>query len=189
MAIITATAALASNDLKADLDRIASLADVASAEVSLNAEQKSLLETIKVAKVFDAPGVPSDEDLFGKITLKLGPTTQTLWSQAISAPVHKAENQSIAIAAEPEFTIDPDLINTYKLDVDFDVKDKIDGPVEAAGASAQAKADGFVSYNPGEVEVNVKDAQNANGGILSKTYTREEGSSQLQVALKLRLAD
>jgi hypothetical protein len=140
---------------------------------------------IKVSKVSDF----GDEELYGTIKLTFDGDTKDLWSQ--SSFVSKGHNQSIVINAEPEFRVDPTRINNARLEIAFNVKDKImrfPDP-EEAGASDQAKRDGFVKYSPGTIEFNVKDAQNASGGTLTKNYTLTEGSAELKVAMTFKLLE
>ncbi len=142
--------------------------------------------SIKVTKVSDFGG---DEELYGHIKLTLGNTSKNLWEQAASAPIKKGSNDVISINAEPEFRVDPELINTYKLSIEFRVRDKIESGPEWLGATNQGKHDGFVTYSPGTIELNVKDVQNANGGKLTKTYTLSESAAEVKVSMTFSLIE
>jgi hypothetical protein len=69
----------------------------------------------------------------------------------------------------------------------MNVKDKIEGGPEWIGAAQQAKDDGFVTYTPGSVSVKALDIINANGGLLTKTFTLTEGSAEIKVTVRFKV--
>ena len=143
------------------------------------------MSKIQVTKVVDFGG---DEELFGNIKASYDNNQQTLWSVPISSPIKKSENQSIGSTGDEKFfNIFRDAVDANStINLQLNIKDKIESGLEALGASDQAKADGFVSYSPSSVGVKVLDILNSNGGVLTKTYTLNEGSAEIKVTITFK---
>jgi len=143
------------------------------------------MSKILVTKVVDFGG---DEELFGSIKASYDNNQQTLWTVPIANPIKKSENQFISSTGDEKFiNIFPDQINSNStINLQLNIKDKIEAGLEALGASDQAKADGFVSYLPSSVGVKVLDILNSNGGVLTKTYTLNEGSAEIKVTITFK---
>jgi hypothetical protein len=143
------------------------------------------MSKILVTKVVDFGG---DEELFGDIKATYNNSQQTLWSVPIAHVIKKSENQFIGPTGdEKSINIFTDQINgNSTINLQLDIKDQIEAGLEALGASDQAKRDGFVSYGPSSVSVNILDILNANGGVLNKTYTLNEGSAEVKVTITFK---
>jgi len=143
------------------------------------------MSKILVTKVVDFGG---DEELFGDIKATFDNNQQTLWSVPISNPIKKSENQFISATGDEKFfNVFADQVDINStINLQLNIKDKIESGLEALGATEQAKRDGFVSYSPASVGVKLLDILNANGGVLVKTYTLNEGSAELKVTITFK---
>jgi hypothetical protein len=129
-----------------------------------------------------------DEELFGYIKATFDNNQQTLWSVPISNPIKKSENQFISATGDEKFfNVFADQVDINStINLQLNIKDKIESGLEALDATDQAKRDGFVSYSPASVGVKLLDILNANGGVLTKTYTLNEGSAEVKVTITFK---
>ena len=143
------------------------------------------MSKILVTKVVDFGG---DEELFGSINASFNNVDQTLWSVPIGNSIKKSEKQFIGPTGDEKFiNVFRDEVNSNStITLQLNIRDKIESGLEALGASDKAKADGFVSYGPSTFGVKLLDILNANGGVLNKTFTLNEGDAQVQVTITFK---
>jgi hypothetical protein len=147
---------------------------------------RASLSSIKVTKVVDFGG---DEELYGNVKVTFGGKDYTLWTVSNANAIKKGENQVISATGDEEFinVFADQITNNTMLDIKMNVRDKIEGGPEWIGAAQQAKDDGFVTYTPGSVSVKALDIINANGGLLTKTFTLTEGSAEIKVTVRFKV--
>jgi hypothetical protein len=147
---------------------------------------RASLTSIKVTNVVD---FGFDEELFGNVKVGFGGKDYTLWSVSAGNAIKKGKDQVISASGDEEFiNVFPDQItNNTMLTIKMNVKDKIEGGPEFLGAAQQAKDDGFVTYTPGSVSVKALDIINANGGLLTRTFTLTEGSAEIKVTVRFKV--
>lgn len=147
---------------------------------------RASLGSIKVTNVVDFGG---DEELYGSIKVGLGNKDYTVWSLSAANAIKKGKDQVISASGDEEFiNVFPDQVtNNTMLNIKMNVRDKIEGGPEWIGAAQKAKDDGFVTYTPGSVSVKALDIINANGGLLTKTFTLTEGSAEIKVTIKFKV--
>jgi hypothetical protein len=160
--------------------------DFSAVECKRASQIRMSMSKILVTKVVDFGG---DEELFGDIKATFNNKTQTLWSVSSANSIKKGENQFIGSTGDEKFinVFADEINNNSTINLQLNIKDKIESGLEALGASDQAKRDGFVSYSPSSVSVQLMDILNANGGVFTKTYTLNEGSAEVKVTLTFKL--
>jgi hypothetical protein len=148
---------------------------------------KITLKTIKPTKTVDF----GDEELFGSIKVNgIGKTASgslTLWSKSSSSPVPGKEGQAISVNDEVTINLNPATTSATSVKIAVDLRDKIVNDPEALGASASAKADGFVRYSPGSFSVNLSDIRNAPNGKLNKIFAVTESDARIEIAMLFEL--
>ncbi len=160
--------------------------DFNAVECKKASQIRASVSSIKVTNVVDFGG---DEELYGNVKVSLAGKEYTLWSVSSANAIKKGKDQVISSTGDESFiNVFADQINSNTmLGVKMNVKDKIEGGPEFLGAASQAKDDGFVTYSPGSVNVKALDIINANGGVLSKTFTLSEGSATIQVTIRFKV--
>ena len=167
------------------------------------------LSRLKVSGLLDVTFVddyPPDEEIYGSIKMTIGGVEKTLWSRTSSTFVRLTTNNSIAFpdGANPNwnrniefgeevvFDVKKDDINGGVAKIVFALKDRIDGTLEAAGATPEAKKNGFVTYAPGEKSIQLRDVLEFEGKKKEIVYTLDEvgpGKGAIRVGVRLRFVD
>jgi hypothetical protein len=167
------------------------------------------LSRLKVSGLLDVTFVddyPPDEEIYGTIKMTVAGVEKTLWSRSSSTFVRLGSSQSlpfpdgatrnwnsnISTGEEVVFDVRKGDINGGVAKIVFAINDRIDGPLEAAGATPAAKKNGFVTFAPGERSIQLRDILESQGQKKEIIYPLEEvgpGKGALRVAIRLRLVD
>lgn len=147
---------------------------------------RASLSGIKVTNVVD---FGFDEELYGNVKVDFNGKEYTLWSVSSANAIKKGKDQTITSSGDEEFinVFSDQVTSNTMLNIKMNIKDKIEGGPEFLGAAAKAKEDGFVSYTPGSVSVKALDVINANGGLLTKTFTLTEGNAEIKVTVRFKV--
>lgn len=145
------------------------------------------------AKLLVASELDGTEELYGNIRIDChGNSTiddRDFWtkskSQAISVMTNKTvnmDNESIT------FNMNPKKVDFSNEVIKFTInlKDRIDN-VEYAGTTDEGRKNGYVQYTPIERSIPFSEIKDSPNGILTKTYTVEEGSSSFRVKVRFSL--
>ncbi len=153
---------------------------------------------VNVEAVLSVVGEADDtEELYGNIRLEGGVNSlisdnhffnKTI-GQAISRSTGAALNKLPMLNSAIVFNINPSLVNFDNdvLQLKINIKDKIEAGLEWAGASDEAKGNGYVQYNPINRNISLNEIFNSPDKKLTKTFDVTEGVSVVRVIVKFAI--
>lgn len=164
----------------------------------------SRLKVCGVVHVNFVDDFPPDEEIYGTIKMTVGNTTKTLFERTSSTFVKLSTNQGIAYpdgananwninissGEEIQFDVTPEQLNGGEVKIDFAIKDKIEEGAEKFGATEKAKADGFVTYAPGQKSIQLRDVLTSEDKKKEIVYDLDEvgpGQGALRAYVRLRI--